>query len=112
MYAVVAEWLRRLTRNQLRSPCTGLNPVNCATFFLPFLGSGPEGANDLCFHTYSPVPCGRNQKHIGVFGGSYQNLHTGTVFDAEQGGKSHLAKKWHGPLKKRVFRKKIWEKLR
>ena len=34
--AVVAEWLRRLTRNQLRSPCTGSNPVNCATFFLPF----------------------------------------------------------------------------
>ena len=47
---------------------------------------------------YSPVPCGRNQKHIGVFGGSYQNLHTGTVFDAEQGGKSHSAKKWHGLL--------------
>ena len=34
--AVVAEWLRRLTRNQLRSPCTGSNPVNCALFFLPF----------------------------------------------------------------------------
>ena len=31
--AVVAEWLRRLTRNQLRSPCTGSNPVNCAYFF-------------------------------------------------------------------------------
>ena len=31
--AVVAEWLRRLTRNQLRSPCTGSNPVNCAFFF-------------------------------------------------------------------------------
>ena len=30
--AVVAEWLRRLTRNQLRSPCTGSNPVNCAFF--------------------------------------------------------------------------------
>ena len=60
----------------------------------------------------SPVPYGKNQKHIGVFGGSYQNLHTGTVFDAEQHGKSHSAKKWHGPLKKRVFLKKIWEKLR
>lgn len=60
----------------------------------------------------SPVPYGKNQKHIGVFGGSYQNLHTGTVFDAEQHGKSHLAKKWHGLLKKRVFLKKIWEKLR
>ena len=40
--AVVAEWLRRLTRNQLRSPCTGSNPVNCAIFlsifqiFIPF----------------------------------------------------------------------------
>ena len=34
--AVVAEWLRRLTRNQLRSPCTGSNPVNCALFFSPF----------------------------------------------------------------------------
>ena len=34
--AVVAEWLRRLTRNQLRSPCTGSNPVNCALFFIPF----------------------------------------------------------------------------
>ena len=31
--AVVAEWLRRLTRNQLRSPCTGSNPVNCDFFF-------------------------------------------------------------------------------
>ena len=61
---------------------------------------------------YSPVPYGRNQKHIGVFGGSYQNLHTGTVFDAEQHGKSHLAKKWHGLLKKCVFLKKIWEKWR
>ena len=60
----------------------------------------------------SPVPYGRNQKHIGVFGGSYQNLHTGTVFDAEQHGKSHSAKKWHGLLKKCVFLKKIWEKWR
>merc|ERR1712148_57455 len=34
--AVVAKWLRRLTRNQLRSPCTGSNPVNCALFFIPF----------------------------------------------------------------------------
>ena len=34
--AVVAEWLRRLTRNQLRSPCTGSNPVNCASFFHSF----------------------------------------------------------------------------
>ena len=34
--AVVAEWLRRLTRNQLRSPCTGSNPVNCAIFFIRF----------------------------------------------------------------------------
>ena len=32
--AVVAEWLRRLTRNQLRSPCTGSNPVNCDFFSL------------------------------------------------------------------------------
>ncbi len=37
--AVVAEWLRRLTRNQLRSPCTGSNPVNCALFFSLFFFS-------------------------------------------------------------------------
>ena len=30
--AVVAEWLRRLTRNQLGSPRTGSNPVDCEGF--------------------------------------------------------------------------------
>ena len=31
--AVVAEWLRRLTRNQLGSPRTGSNPVGCEILF-------------------------------------------------------------------------------
>ena len=32
--AVVAEWLRRLTRNQMGSPRTGSNPVGCEFFFM------------------------------------------------------------------------------
>ena len=32
--AVVAEWLRRLTRNQMGSPRTGSNPVGCEFFFI------------------------------------------------------------------------------
>ena len=35
--AVVAEWLRRLTRNQLGSPRAGSNPAHCVFFFLFFL---------------------------------------------------------------------------
>ena len=61
---------------------------------------------------FSSGPYGRNQKHVGVFGAKHQNLYTGTVFRAEQHGKSHLAKKWHGHLKKCVFLKKIQEKVR
>ena len=34
--AVVAEWLRRLTRNQLGSARTGSNPVHCGILFLSF----------------------------------------------------------------------------
>ena len=62
--------------------------------------------------TDSPGHHGRNQKHVGVFSAKHQNLHTGTVFDAERRGKSHSAKKSHGPLKKCIFLKKIQEKLR
>ena len=32
--AVVAEWLRRLTRNQLGSARVGSNPTNCEIFFI------------------------------------------------------------------------------
>ena len=36
--AVVAEWLRRLTRNQIPSGSAGSNPADCDTIFiLPFL---------------------------------------------------------------------------
>jgi hypothetical protein len=36
--AVVAEWLRRLTRNQFPSGSAGSNPADCDTIFiLPFL---------------------------------------------------------------------------
>ena len=52
---------------------------------------------------YSPGPYGRNQKHVGVFAAKHQNLHTGTVFDAERREMSHLAKKCHGLLKKMRF---------
>ena len=31
--AAMAEWLRRLTRNQMGSPRTGSNPVGCELFF-------------------------------------------------------------------------------
>ena len=31
---VMAEWLRRLTRNQMGSPRTGSNPVGCEFFFM------------------------------------------------------------------------------
>ena len=31
--AVVAEWLRRLTRNQIPSGSVGSNPTDCATYF-------------------------------------------------------------------------------
>ena len=34
---VVAEWLRRWTRNLLWSPCTGSNPVNYVYVFLVLL---------------------------------------------------------------------------
>ena len=51
----------------------------------------------------SPGPYGRNQKHVGVFAAKHQNLHTGTVFDAERRETSHLAKKCHGPLKNVFF---------
>ena len=43
--AVVAEWLRRLTRNQLRSPCTGSNPVNCDFFFSHLLRARTSDAS-------------------------------------------------------------------
>ena len=34
--AVVAEWLRRLTRNQLGSARAGSNPADCELLFLKF----------------------------------------------------------------------------
>lgn len=34
--AVVAEWLRRLTRNQIPSGSVGSNPTGCEVFFLCF----------------------------------------------------------------------------
>ncbi len=37
MTAVVAEWLRRLTRNQFLSEGVGSNPTNCGNFFCKFL---------------------------------------------------------------------------
>lgn len=33
MIAVVAEWLRRLTRNQIPSGSVGSNPTDCVIFF-------------------------------------------------------------------------------
>ena len=36
--AVVAEWLRRLTRNQIPSGSVGSNPTDCEEHFLPFAG--------------------------------------------------------------------------
>ena len=35
--AVVAEWLRRLTRNQIPSGSVGSNPTDCETHFGPVL---------------------------------------------------------------------------
>ena len=32
-WAVVAEWLRRLTRNQIPSGSVGSNPTDCENFF-------------------------------------------------------------------------------
>ncbi|KAM7296099.1 uncharacterized protein ISCGN_021295 [Ixodes scapularis] len=45
---VVAEWLRRWTRNPLGSPRTGSNPVDCANifFFLCEHGRRPAGGTD------------------------------------------------------------------
>ena len=36
--AVVAEWLRRLTRNQFPSGSVGSNPTDYASFFIYFNG--------------------------------------------------------------------------
>ena len=37
--AVVAEWLRRLTRNQIPSGSVGSSPTDCVPFFLILVGS-------------------------------------------------------------------------
>ena len=75
-----------------------------------------ERSRGLCYHATdypaSPVCYGEFLKSIGVFGTKRENLHTGTVFDAERRGMSHLAEKIHGPLKKCIFLKNFQEKLR
>ena len=37
MSAVVAEWLKRLTQNQIPSGSAGLNPANCNVLFFEFV---------------------------------------------------------------------------
>ena len=53
--AVVAEWLRRLTRNQIPSGSVGSNPTDCARFFGIFFMSSSEAFpfswTNSCFMT-------------------------------------------------------------
>ena len=44
--AIVAEWLRRLTRNQIPSGSAGSNPADCETIFI--LSAFPSLLNFLC----------------------------------------------------------------
>ena len=56
-----------------------------------------ERSRGLCYHATdypaSPVCYGEFLKSIGVFGTKRENLHTGTVFDAEQTDMSRFKKK-------------------
>ena len=41
----MAEWLRRLTRNQIPSGSVGSNPTDCARFLAYFLGPLAKGSS-------------------------------------------------------------------
>ena len=47
--AVVAEWLRRLTRNQIPSGSVGSNPTDCEENFFSSPAPPASGAFDECY---------------------------------------------------------------
>ncbi len=61
--AVVAEWLRRLTRNQLGSARAGSNPADCVTFLLHISPQVDSESNSQMYKSilFHFVPCHKHQ---------------------------------------------------
>ena len=84
--AVVAEWLRRLTRNQIPSGSVGSNPTDCARFYSIFSYVPPEKGSRFLENSHLAVVAEwlrrltRNQIPSGSVGSSPTNCDEYFVF--------------------------------